>query len=66
MENIFPKTVVTPPKAYLSTSGGKWCVIHRELPLCGDTTKADALACAARYKVDISHGQIWNGESDKK
>lgn len=52
----------TDPKTYLSTSEGLWRVIVDGQPLCRDTDEANARACAARYKIDISHGRVWNGD----
>jgi hypothetical protein len=50
------------PRAYLSTSRGQWRVIFDEMPLCADTTKANAEACARTFKISLS-ANYWDGEA---
>lgn len=50
------------PRVYLSTSEGRWRVISQGVPLCADTDEVTARALAARFKWDISHGRVWNGD----
>lgn len=53
------------PKAYLSTSEGRWRVISQGVPACRDTDEARARECAARFKLDVSHGRVWNGDAGR-
>lgn len=50
------------PKHYLSTSEGKWRVIHGGVPICPDTDEASARHCARFAGCDISHRRIWDGD----
>jgi hypothetical protein len=50
------------PPAYLSGSGSAWAVIFQGMPLCPDGPLADATACAARFKLDVS-GPRWDRET---
>ena len=50
------------PRAYLSHSRGQWRVILDEMPLCADTTKANAEACARTLRVTLSPN-YWHGEA---
>lgn len=50
------------PAAYLSKSGGNWRVVNHGMPVCRDTDEANARAIAARFKLDISHRQVWDGD----
>jgi len=52
------------PRAYLSHSRGQWRVILDEMPLCADTTKANAEACARTFRVTLSP-HYWHGEAGK-
>lgn len=54
-----------PPRSYLSTSGGAWRVIHDGLPLCADTTEPYAVATALRYRVNIAHCEVWDGDAGR-
>ena len=59
-----PKRSATPdPKSYLSTSGGKWRCINQGMPVCRDGSEAEARAAAARFKLDLSHGRVWDGDA---
>jgi len=50
------------PRAYLSHSRGQWRVILDEMPLCADTTRAQAEACARTFRVTLSPN-YWHGEA---
>lgn len=50
------------PRAYLSYSRDQWRVILDDMPLCADTTKANAEACARTFRVTLSPN-YWDGEA---
>jgi len=49
-------------KTYLSTSGGKWRIIHQGMPLCRDTDRTTAEKYTAQLKIKLP-AFIWNGDS---
>ena len=51
------------PRDYLSTSEGTWRAISQSSPVCRNGERAMAEAAAARFKLDIAHGWIWNGDA---
>ena len=52
------------PRTYLSTSDGKWSVIHQGDPLCPRCEKAEALAVWNRWFAGCVP-QVWHGFEDK-
>ena len=48
------------PETYLSTSGGAWRLIHQGAPLCADTDRERAEACARCF--NLKPAAIWNGD----
>lgn len=53
----------SPPDLYLSTSGGRWRVIHRGSSVCADGDEATARAVFARYRKAASAQPLWNGDA---
>ena len=53
------------PSTYLSSSEGRFRVIHNSMPICNDkTTAAEALAAADQMRVTVSD-QMWDGDAGK-
>ena len=50
------------PKYYLSTSEGKWRLIHGGVPICPDTDEESARRAARFTGCDLTHGWIWDGD----
>jgi len=64
MAKRIKKSAVAPdPRDYLSTSEGKWRAISQGVPVCADTSDRDrAVVCARQFKLNLSHGLVWNGD----
>ena len=62
---------VKSPDFYLSTSGGKWRVIYKEMPMCADTDKETAYTFARKViERDVKLCRLaaiplWDGEAGK-
>lgn len=56
-----PRNEALAPSAYLSTSRGLWRVIYQGLPLCADTTRERAEACARQFRLALAP-RLWNGD----
>ena len=48
--------------SHLSTSDGHWSVIHQGQSMCANTTESRARDVARKFKLDISHGRVWDGD----
>ncbi len=50
------------PPAYLSCSDGKWRLVNQGLPLCADTTREQAEACAKSFRLALP-AVYWDGDT---
>lgn len=50
------------PRCYLSTSHGSWRLIFEGLPVCADTTRERAQACAQQFSLKPA-AVIWDGDA---